>query len=224
MPNLVLSSQSVAEEFVNWAINLRSNEIPKVVKNKLKLVLLDSFGLMIATRNQNYIKSLINSCTESGKCLAIGHKRTLTPFDAITVNGTAIHGEDFDDTFEGTPVHIGSVIIPSILAAAQYFNLKSNDIILGITVGTELICRLALVSPTAIHRQGFHPTAILGALGSSLAISKAIGNNENQTVSALGVVGSMTSGIIEYLAEGTWTKRLHPGWAAACGWKSSRDA
>ncbi|HSS65000.1 MAG TPA: MmgE/PrpD family protein, partial [Gammaproteobacteria bacterium] len=29
--------------------------------------------------------------------------------------------------------------------------------------------------------------------------------------------GSMASGIIEYLAEGTSTKRLHAGWAAQCG-------
>jgi len=216
-----LSSKSITEDFVNWSVNLREDEVPVEVKKKLKMILLDSFGLMIATRNQKYIKSLMNSFTESGKCFAIGHKQTLSPFDAITINGTAIHGEDFDDTFEGTPVHIGSVIIPSILAAAQFFNLKSDEIISGIAIGSELICRLALVSPTAIHRQGFHPTAILGALGASMGISRAIGNNKNQTVSALGIVGSMTSGIIEYLAEGTWTKRLHPGWAAACGWKSS---
>ena len=38
--------------------------------------------------------------------------------------------------------------------------------------------------------------------------------------SGLGIVGSMASGIIEYLAEGTSTKRLHPGWAAGCGWQS----
>ena len=40
-------------------------------------------------------------------------------------------------------------------------------------------------------------------------------------VSSLGIVGSMASGIIEYLAEGTSTKRLHPGWAAGCGWQSA---
>ncbi len=27
----------------------------------------------------------------------------------------------------------------------------------------------------------------------------------------------MAGGIIEYLAEGAWTKRLHPGWAAQSG-------
>jgi 2-methylcitrate dehydratase PrpD len=41
--------------------------------------------------------------------------------------------------------------------------------------------------------------------------------NQRQFVDALGVVGSMASGIIEYLAEGAWTKRMHPGWAAQAG-------
>tara|TARA_X000000368_G_C22983594_1_gene691057 strand:- start:425 stop:1384 length:960 start_codon:yes stop_codon:yes gene_type:complete len=83
------------------------------------------------------------------------------------------------------------------------------------------MCRLALVSPMAIHKQGFHPTAILGAFGASIGISKILKNNVLQTTSSLGIVGSMASGIIEYLAEGTWTKRLHPGWAGASGWKSA---
>ncbi len=86
--------------------------------------------------------------------------------------------------------------------------------------GAELICRLALVAPTAVHRQGFHPTAILGAFGASLTASVAYGLSPQQTASALGIVGSMASGIIEYLAEGTWTKRMHPGWAASAGIKS----
>ena len=36
-------------------------------------------------------------------------------------------------------------------------------------------------------------------------------------VDALGTAASMACGIIEYLAEGAWTKRLHAGWAAQSG-------
>ena len=96
-----------------------------------------------------------------------------------------------------------------------------EEILKGFAVGSELMCRLALVSPMAIHKQGFHPTAILGAFGASIGISKILKNNISQMTSSLGIVGSMASGIIEYLAEGTWTKRLHPGWAGASGWKSA---
>jgi 2-methylcitrate dehydratase PrpD len=40
---------------------------------------------------------------------------------------------------------------------------------------------------------------------------------EDELVRAFGVCGSQSAGIIEYLADGSWTKRLHPGWAAHAG-------
>src|SRR5881409_978526 len=40
---------------------------------------------------------------------------------------------------------------------------------------------------------------------------------EDELVRAFGICGSQTAGIIEYLADGTWTKRLHPGWSAHAG-------
>jgi 2-methylcitrate dehydratase PrpD len=73
------------------------------------------------------------------------------------------------------------------------------------------------VVPKAAHKAGFHPTAIYGTMGAAAGVSVALGLNAKQTVDALGIAGSFASGIIEYLAEGTWTKRMHPGWAAQSG-------
>ena len=210
-----------AEIFSTWCFNLEYKEIPNEVIDKIKLIFMDSLGLIFASRNEDYIKAIKQSFTDSGNCTVPGHLEKLCPSDAIVLNGTAIHGEDFDDTFEGTPVHVGSVMCSSLLTAAEYYKLKPKEILKGLAVGSELMCRLALVSPMAIHKQGFHPTAILGAFGASIGISKILKNSVLQTTSSLGIVGSMASGIIEYLAEGTWTKRLHPGWAGASGWKSA---
>ena len=110
-------------------------------------------------------------------------------------------------------MHVGSVMVPAMLSSAQTKNLDGQKFLKGLVVGSELICRLALVAPTAVHRQGFHPTAIFGAFGSSIGVSSLLGNTIEEMSSGLGIVGSMASGIIEYLAEGTSTKRLHPGWA-----------
>src|SRR5262249_59691314 len=52
-------------------------------------------------------------------------------------------------------------------------------------------------------------------------VGAARGLNAGQMVNARGNVGSMASGIIEYLAEGAWTKRLHPGWAAQSGLRAA---
>ena len=215
---------SVAEKFSDWVHNLNIKDIPEEVVNKLQLIIIDSFGLMVSAKYEPYIKSLINALEEHGNCTLVGHEKKVNPFNASIINGTAIHGEDFDDTFEGTPVHVGSVMVPAILSSAQAKNLDGQKFLKGLVVGSELICRLALVAPTAVHRQGFHPTAIFGAFGSSIGVSSLLGNTINEMSSGLGIVGSMASGIIEYLAEGTSTKRLHPGWAAGCGWQSANFA
>jgi 2-methylcitrate dehydratase PrpD len=81
---------------------------------------------------------------------------------------------------------------------------------------------MSRVVPKAIHRSGFHPTAILGTMAATLAVSVALGLTRRQAVDALGTAGSLASGIIEYLAEGSWTKRLHAGWAAQCGVRAAR--
>jgi 2-methylcitrate dehydratase PrpD len=81
-----------------------------------------------------------------------------------------------------------------------------------------------MVVPKAVHKSGFHPTSVLGTLGAALGVSAVLGHDRRKTVDALGHAGSFASGIIEYLAEGAWTKRLHPGWAAQAGVQAARIA
>src|SRR6185295_18339855 len=115
------------------------------------------------------------------------------------INGTAAHGEDFDDTFEGGPVHAGAVIVPAVLAASERYNPDGRAALLGIAVGCEVMCRLSLVAPTRTHKAGFHPTAIFGAIGAAAGVGAALRLDARQLTDALGVAGSLASGIIEYL-------------------------
>jgi 2-methylcitrate dehydratase PrpD len=216
--------QTAAEVFAGWAVDVRPDKLPDPVRRALQRQLLDSAGLMVAARNADYVQATVAASDGTGQCTAIGHAGGFDVAAAALINGTAIHGEDFDDTFEGTPVHIGSVMVPALLAAAEQRGLSGASVLTGLAAGSELICRMALVAPTAMHRQGFHPTAVCGAFGAAAGVAVAIGLPPAQIASALGIVGSMASGIIEYLAEGTWTKRMHPGWAAQSGWRAARMA
>jgi 2-methylcitrate dehydratase PrpD len=83
--------------------------------------------------------------------------------------------------------------------------------------GTEVLCKVGLVAPGKFHARGFHPTALCSTFGAAAAAGKLYGLDVNQWTDALGLCGSQSSGIIEYLADGTWTKRLHPGWSAHGG-------
>ncbi len=215
---------TIAETVASWAAELRADAVPSAVRGVLNRTLMDSLALMVAARNQPYVRAVIGAADGEGPCTIVGHSGGFDPMTAALANGTAVHGEDYDDTFEGTPVHVGAVMVPALLAAAEQRSISGRDMLCGFAVGAEMICRLALVAPTAFHRQGFHPTAVCGAFGAAAGVATALKLPPAQIVSALGIVGSMASGIIEYLAEGTWTKRMHPGWAAGAGWRAARMA
>jgi len=212
-----LPATAVAEVLAGHIAALRADKLPPAVRRKCEDLLIDVAGLCVTARNEDYIKSALAGCDDEGSCTAIGHKRTFTAASAAFINGTAAHGEDFDDTFEGGPVHAGAVIVPAVLAACERHRPDGQAALLGIAVGTEVMCRLSTVVPKAVHKAGFHPTAIFGVMGAAAGVGAALGLNAKQTVDALGIAASFAGGIIEYLAEGTWTKRLHPGWAAQSG-------
>jgi len=214
--------QSVAERLVDRVAGLEVGRIPSEVRARCEDLVIDVAGLCVAARSTEYVAALIRSIDGGGRCTAIGHTGGFHAEDAAMISGTAAHGEDFDDTFEGGPVHSGAVIVPAVLAACERFGRDGSAALLGIASGVEAMCRLSLVAPKLIHKAGFHPTSVLGAMAATLGVSAALGLDRKQSVDALGIAGSMAGGIIEYLAEGAWTKRLHAGWAARIGLHAAR--
>src|SRR5215467_12428398 len=212
-----LPETAVAEVLAGKIAALRVSDLPQGVRRKCEELLIDVVGLCVTVRNEDYVKAAIAAWDDEGPCTAIGHARTMSAAGAAFVNGTAAHGEDFDDTFEGGPVHAGAVIVPAVLAACERHKPDGASALLGIAIGTEVMCRLSTVVPKAVHKAGFHPTAIFGVMGATAGVGAALGLDARRIVDALGIAASFAGGIIEYLAEGTWTKRLHPGWAAQSG-------
>ncbi|MBM3534287.1 MAG: MmgE/PrpD family protein [Alphaproteobacteria bacterium] len=200
---------------------ISADALPPKLRETCESLLIDYAGLCVAARRLDYVKSVKAALDTGGLCTAIGHEGGFDPAGAAILNGTAAHGEDFDDTFEGGPVHAGAVILPAVLAAADRHGLSGADALRGIAVGLEVTCRLSTVIPKAVHKAGFHPTAVFGAMGAAAGVGAALRSKPAELVNALGIAGSMASGIIEYLTEGTWTKRLHPGWAAQSGYRAA---
>ena len=215
-----MSAPIVAEALAAAVARARGRALPPAVRETCERLLVDIAGLCVAARHTDYIRAAIDSWEADGHSTALGHARALDAAGAAFVNGTAAHGEDFDDTFEGGPVHAGVVIVPALLAAAERHRIAGPDLLYGIAVGCEVMCRGGLVAPKRIHKAGFHPTAVLGAMGAAAGVAAALRLDEAAFASAQGLAGSMASGIIEYLAEGTWTKRMHPGWAAQSGMRA----
>src|SRR5690242_20378911 len=113
---------SVAEQLVDRIVALTPARLPDALREKCEDLLVDIIGLIVTARNEDYVRATLAACDDDGPCTAIAHARTLSAVGAALVNGTAAHGEDFDDTFEGGPVHAGAVIVPAVLAACERHN------------------------------------------------------------------------------------------------------
>src|SRR3989440_6200551 len=121
--------------------------LPVAVAEMCDAVLMDVVGLCVAARNSNYVQAALRSTTEPGACTLIGHAGTFNVATAALCNGTAAHGEDYDDTFEGGPVHAGAVIIPAGLATVQHHALAGGGFTRGGALGCGVVGRLCLRTP-----------------------------------------------------------------------------
>jgi 2-methylcitrate dehydratase PrpD len=213
--------QPIAQSLARGIVDLNAQRLPPAVRETCERLLIDVAGLCVVARGTDYVRAALAAWPEPGPATTIGHGRPLSAAGAAFVNGTATHGEDFDDTFEGGPVHAGAVVVPAVLAAAEQEKLSGPAALLGIAIGVETVCRLSLVVPKAVHKAGFHPTAVFGAMAAAAGVGAALRLDEKKLTHALGIAGSMASGIIEYLADGSWTKRMHPGWAAQSGLRAA---
>lgn len=214
-------TKSVSEHLADWVDQLVPDQLDAAMERAALETVIDVLGLCVAARGADYTLSTIAASEDAGDSTVIAQPMRRSPYAAALINGTAAHGEDFDNTFEGCPVHSGAVIVPAVLALAERHKLDGAHTLLAVAAGIEVMCRLGLIADKSIHQAGFHPTAVLGTFSSTIAAAIVTGLKGRAIVNGLGVAGSLASGIIEYLADGSSTKRLHAGWAAQSGMRAA---
>jgi 2-methylcitrate dehydratase PrpD len=148
----------------------------------------------------------------------IGTKKRAPFVYAALANGTSSHAIEMDDVNNESSLHPGVVVFPAALGTSEMFGSDGKSFIEAVVLGYEVVIRLGkALGPENTYRRGFHPTAVCGTFGSSVAASKIMGLKEERMVNAMGIAGSQAAGSMEYLAQGAWTKRFHAGWAAHSG-------
>ena len=199
---------------------LKLTDVPPAVADKAKVVFLDTLGVALASSTMDFGAMVTKVAQKLGgarQSLLIGTASRVAPANAVIANGTLAHGLDYDDTLEEAVVHTGCCAWMTALAVGEEVGATGAAVLEAAIAGTEVLCKVGLVAPGKFHARGFHPTAICSTFGAAAAAGKLHGLSLAQWVDALGLCGSQSSGIIEYLADGTWTKRMHPGWSAHGG-------
>ena len=199
---------------------LRLADVPQNVIEKSKLVFLDTLGVALASSTMDFGRMVSNVAQKLGgpsSSRLIGSAAKVAAANAVLANGTLAHGLDYDDTLEEAIVHTGCCAAITALAVGEERAASGRAVLEAAIAGTEVLCKVGLAAPGKFHARGFHPTALCSTFGAAAAAGKLFGLDLTQWSDAFGLCGSQSSGIIEYLADGSWTKRLHPGWSAHGG-------
>jgi 2-methylcitrate dehydratase PrpD len=208
---------TATERLAAFGGELAYEEIPAEVADAAKLHLLDCLGCGLAASGLGIATEGCRTFAELGgepQATVIGLDARLPAVNAAFSNAMLCHGLDFDDTHSDSVSHVSVVVCPVALAAGEAAGATGREVLTAIVAGNEVVTRVGMAASGAFHKRGFHPTAICGIFGGTVAASRLAGSDAADTVSALGIAGSFAGGLFAYLEDGTATKPMHPAWAA----------
>ena len=211
----------LTQHLAEFCTRLDYDHLPAEVVDRAKYFFLDYLGVAVRgslSESSHPLYRLADSLASAGRGTVLGRAETVNFPYAALANGTSAHSLELDDTHQAGSIHLGVSVFSAALAVAEQVGASGRDFLTASVVGFEVAARLAMaLKPTEHYGRGFHPTATCGTFGAAASAAKLLGLSEAQLLSALGIAGSQSAGSMEFLAEGAWTKRLHPGWAAFSG-------
>ncbi len=212
---------TLTEAIASFAHKLTFNSLPTGVVIEAKYRVLDFLGNTLAARNEpssHIVLDWVLGQNSNPDSSIIAHGSKVASHYAALVNGVMGHSLELDDSLPAV-VHPGVVVLPPSLALAEREKVDGRTLITAVVLGYEVACRIgSAATPIGVLQdKGFHPTGVNGVFGATISASKILGLSEEQIATAMGIAGSLSSGLLECTRDGTWTKRLHPGWAAHNG-------
>jgi 2-methylcitrate dehydratase PrpD len=209
-----------AQRLAAFAEQLQFDAIPPDLIARVKLHVLDILGIGLVASRMTYAQAIVETVRTWGgqpQSTVLYYGDRLPMPSAVLANGSFTHGLDFDDTHAESITHASTCVVPPALAVGEALHADGKALLTAAVAGYETVTRLGAAAPGQFHHHGYHATPICGAFAAGLVAGKLMGLGQEALTCTLGICGSQAAGLQAFLDDGSWTKRLHPGWAAHGG-------
>ena len=211
---------TLTQSLAGFVADLRREQVPEPVMEDAVRRVVDAVGVGLAGSTSPYASMALEVAGEyrgRPEATALGSGRRLPAPLAAMVNAALVHGHDFDDMHSRAMVHISCVTVPAAIALAEQRGATGADCLLALVAGAEVGLRLGDAAPHRFILRGWHGTSVCGTFAAAAVTAKLMGLDATRTAHALGLAASQSSGIMQGLHDGSWVKRMHPGWAVQNG-------
>ena len=209
---------TLSERLAHFAHKFDLSSVPAEVVDHAKLCIADALGIGLASTGFDFAARsarAIAGLAGTGAHPILGLPYALPPRDAALLNGLLLHGLDFDDTHPASIIHCSASAVPLVLALGAHHGVSGSRALAAYLLALETDARVGQVAQGQFQQVGLHPTGVVGVFGCAVAAAYLARLTPRQTAYAQGVALSLSAGSLEFLDDGAWTKRLHPGWAAS---------
>lgn len=200
--------------------SLTYDRIPEEVRERIKLLILDSLGCGLYGADLPWTRILsetLEGVDATRTSPVWGTGKALSAPHAALVNGTQIQGFELDDVHRQGVLHVGAVTLPALLATATSDQgLNGRDLLTAAVAGYEIGPRVGICMGQEHIGQGWHSGATVGVFSAAAGAACALRLSEEQTIHALGIAGTQAAGLMA-AQYGAMVKRMHAGRSSQSG-------
>jgi len=216
---------SLTENTAGLICGFEPAAIPEEAFRRSRIAVMDCVGVALAGSREPVGRIMLEyarSLTGGGEATIWGTANKVAEVEAALVNGTLSHALDYDDMNRSMLGHPSSVMVPALFAMAEKMHLSGRTLLEGYIIGLEVMARLGRIFGPQAYAKSWHPTAVLGVMGSCAGTGYLLRLSYEQMLNAIGIAASEASGIKKNF--GSMTKSLHAGSAARKGLWAARLA
>ena len=209
-------TRSMAE----FVANLRFEDIPADVRQRIKLLMLDSLGCALYGAKLEWSRILqqrLGELDTTRMCAVWGTKQRISAPHAALINGTQVQGFELDDVHRQGMLHVGSVVLPALIAVTEFRQgLSGKEFLTAAVAGYEIGPRVGICMGPEHLEQGFHTGATFGVFSAAAGSARGLKLDAAKTVHALGIAGTQAAGLMA-AQFGAMVKRMHSGRSSQSG-------
>ena len=203
-----------------FVANLRFEDIPADVRQRIKLLMLDSLGCALYGAKLEWSRILqqrLGELDTTRMCAVWGTKQRISAPHAALINGTQVQGFELDDVHRQGMLHVGSVVLPALIAVTEFNKgLSGREFLTAAVAGYEIGPRVGICMGPEHLEQGFHTGATFGVFSAAAGSARGLKLDAAKTVHALGIAGTQAAGLMA-AQFGAMVKRMHSGRSSQSG-------
>jgi 2-methylcitrate dehydratase PrpD len=188
-------------------------------RKAVKRLLLDYIGVAVSgsqTESGKVARAFAAVTGGHAEATLIGGSGRVPAMQAAFANAISSHSVELDDIDVLALFHFSPPVYSAALATAEQTGASGKDLLVALAAGCEMMERLSKAANNSLRNRGFHTTPTCGVFGATVAAARLQKLPADKIVSALGLAGASSSGLMEMYGP-SMQKRFNPGPAARNG-------